>query len=99
METIYTSVLQPKVYNFADGQLQLELLPAQVLTATSALSYRIRIKAVNLPLRSYRLAETWVEEVYADDQAARRRYHSFSGADAEYWMNSFYLLHMQTIND
>lgn len=99
METTYTGIWQPKVYDFAEGQLRVELLPAQVSAAATAISHRIRIKAVNLPPDRYRVAETWVEEVYADDEAARWRYHSFCGADAEYWMNSFYLLHMQPLVD
>jgi hypothetical protein len=99
METIYTGIWQPKVYDFTEGQLRVEILPAQVSAATTVISHRIRIKAVNLPPNRYLVAETWVEEVYPDDEAARRRYHSFCGADAEYWMNSFYLLHMQPLAD
>lgn len=84
METIYTGIWQPKVYDFAEGQLRVELLPAQVSGADIVISHHVRIKAVNLPPNRYRVAETWMEEVYPNDEAARHRYHSFSGADAEY---------------
>jgi hypothetical protein len=99
METKPTGIWQPKVYDFAEGQLRVELLPAQVSAADVSISHRIRIKAVNLSPDRYRVTETWMEELYPNDAAARCRYHSFSGADAEYWMNNFYLLHMQPLTD
>ena len=90
----------PKVFTLADGQLRVELLPAQ-LSSDNALALLpcLRVSVRDLPAERYRVRVAWAEETYAHPQIAQRRFQAFSGADAEYWMQTFYLLYMQPLTD
>ena len=94
------TLLPPKVFSLADGQLRVELLPAQPSSDVALpLLYCLRLSVKDLPLERYQIREAWAEETYAHPQVALRRFQAFSGADAEYWMQTFYLLYMQPLTD
>lgn len=94
------TLMPPKVFALPDGLLQVELLPSRLSPDGSlALSYCLRVSIQDLPTERYQVREAWAEEIYAQPQVALRRYQAFSGADAEYWMQTFYLLYMQPLTD
>ncbi|WBO86060.1 hypothetical protein [Hymenobacter yonginensis] len=88
METLQAELLPPKRYDFDEGQLQVSLLSPNGLS-------QIRIEVLAPVDHQDSTAAMRVDEDYPDPQTAHRRYHAFSGADADYWMGNLYLLHME----
>ncbi|QIX61874.1 hypothetical protein HER32_12045 [Hymenobacter sp. BT18] len=92
--------LTPKVYQFDEGTLQVSFTPRiEEGEPNGPLQARVLIKATGMPPGKYKVGDSWVEEVYAEEVYARHRFDTFSQEDAEYCMQHLYLNYLRSADD